>query len=89
MATQDADLYVSPEGDDEPHVGDPGRDDPELTLAEWRERGNDRHSVVADPAPGELDAPLPGGETAAELGIEPVDPSEAGPRERPGANRRD
>jgi len=69
-----------------------GEGGPTLSFAEWRERGNDRHSVVADPAFADLagrDLSLPEDSPARDLGIDPVDVGTAGPRRTPGAGRPD
>lgn len=58
------------------------------TFAEWQARGNDVHSRYADPLfvdPAAHDYSLRPGSPAFELGFEPIDLSEVGPRVSPGA----
>jgi len=52
-------------------------------LAAWRALGQDRHSLVADPGFVDLaarDFTLPPGSPALELGFQPIDLSDVGPR---------
>ena len=56
------------------------------TWAEWRQRGNDRHSLYADPQfvdAAKRDFRLKPGSPALGLGFQPIDITAAGPR-RPG-----
>ena len=53
------------------------------SLAEWRKRGHDRHSVIADPlfvAPEKNNFHLSETSPALELGFKPIDLSTVGPR---------
>ena len=55
------------------------------TLDQWRQRGHDQHSRIADPqflAPGENDFRLKQNSPALKLGFKPVDPAEIGVRKR-------
>jgi parallel beta-helix repeat protein len=59
------------------------------TLEQWRQRGHDQHSLLADPlfaAPEHLDFGLRPDSPALKLGFHPLDPSQAGVRPR---DRRD
>lgn len=54
-----------------------------LTLEEWRAKGQDLHSVIADPrfvAPGRGDFGLRAGSPASQIGFVAIDASRAGPR---------
>jgi hypothetical protein len=54
-------------------------------LSQWRARGHDGHSVVADPlfvAPRENDFRLRSGSPALRLGFQPLDLTAVGPRQR-------
>lgn len=60
---------------------------PGRTLEEWRERGQDLKSLIADPQfenPGNYDFRLRKGSPALELGFQPLDAAEAGPRRKAG-----
>ena len=55
------------------------------TLAQWRELGHDRESVLSDPlfeAADKLDFRLQPGSPALKLGFQPPDLSQVGPRKR-------
>jgi hypothetical protein len=54
------------------------------SLDQWRARGLDQHSVVADPAHGDFS--LPPDSPALKLGFRPIDLRQVGPR-RPAAER--
>jgi hypothetical protein len=54
-----------------------------VPFDQWQARGHDAHSVVADPgfaAPEKGDFRLPPGSPALEIGFEPIDLSDVGPR---------
>lgn len=54
------------------------------TLEQWRARGHDTHSVIADPlfvAPEQDDFQLKRGSPALQLGFRPIDLSQVGPRD--------
>ena len=54
-----------------------------IDIDRWRKLGNDRHSLVADPLLGDLkqcDFTLAPESPALELGFEPIDVSDVGPR---------
>lgn len=54
------------------------------TLEEWQKRGMDVHSIVADPlfvAPDRGDFTLREGSPAREVGFEPLDLGDVGPRQ--------
>jgi parallel beta-helix repeat protein len=56
-----------------------------ISLAKWRERGHDQHSVLADPqfaAPQKYDFSLRSGSPALKLGFKPIDLSEVGIRKK-------
>ena len=56
-----------------------------MTLEQWQARGNDRHSIVADPRFRDLagrDFALAPDSPAWSLGFRPIDLSDVGPRER-------
>jgi hypothetical protein len=55
----------------------------DATLDQWRQRGHDLNSVVADPqfrAPGKFDFRLKRGSPAFKLGFQPIDLSTVGVR---------
>jgi hypothetical protein len=57
---------------------------PNATLEQWRERGHDVHSIIADPlftAPQRSDFSFLGGSPARALGFQPIDLREVGVRE--------
>jgi len=57
----------------------------ELSLAEWQQRGQDKHSLIADPlfiAPDKYDFRLKPGSPAFKLGFKPIDISKVGPSRR-------
>jgi hypothetical protein len=54
-----------------------------LTVEEWKARGSDRHSIIANPMFKNLetrDFTLGKDSPAWELGVEPIDMSTVGPR---------
>ena len=55
------------------------------SFDEWRKRGHDEHSLIADPlfvAPRQFDFRLKPNSPALRLGFKPVDLSEAGVRKK-------
>jgi hypothetical protein len=57
----------------------------DATLAQWRQRGHDRNSLVADPlfrAPAKFDFRLKPGSPAFKLGFQPIDLSTVGVRKQ-------
>ena len=55
------------------------------TFEEWRARGHDQHSIMADPlfvAPRQDDFRLRSGSPALKLGFQPIDLSNVGPRQK-------
>jgi hypothetical protein len=53
------------------------------TIDQWRERGHDQHSVMADPlfvAPQQYDFRLRNGSPASQVGFQPIDLKGVGPR---------
>jgi len=55
------------------------------TLQEWRKRGHDLHSVIADPlfvAPDKCDFRLRRNSPALQLGFKPIDLTEVGVRRK-------
>ena len=56
---------------------------------EWRARGNDKHSLYADPQFVDVEARdfrLKDTSPVHDLGFEPIDTSSIGPRSKPGVN---
>lgn len=55
------------------------------SLADWRKRGHDVHSVIADPMfenPGQYDFRLKNGSPALKMGFKPIDTSKVGVRQQ-------